>query len=37
MIQEVNKDLAGVRWLDRAAGALVAQIMPDSPCGQRAI
>lgn len=31
MIQEVNKDLAESFGLDRAAGALVVQIMPNSP------
>ena len=34
VIQEVNKDLAESFGLDRAAGALVAQIMPDSPAAK---
>ncbi|WP_221799085.1 DegQ family serine endoprotease [Oceanobacter mangrovi] len=31
VIQEVNKDLAESFGLDKAAGALVAQVVPDSP------
>lgn len=31
VIQEVNKDLAESFGLDKAAGALVAQVLPDSP------
>ena len=31
VIQEVSKDLAESFGLDKAAGALVAQVVPDSP------
>lgn len=34
LIQEVNKDLAESFGLERAAGALVAQIVPDSPAAK---
>ena len=34
VIQEVNKDLAESFGLDKAAGALVAQVVPDSPAEQ---